>query len=297
MHITDLCNSKCSFCVVGSPLVNRDTVRYADLLVFLVENSGHGYEWLNLHGGEPTTHPRLLELLLAARVLGYPEVHIQTNGRRLKDEEVVVALKAHGVSMFVVSLHGADAVTQDCLAQVEGGFEETLAGIRNAKRHGVFVRTNTVLTKDNRSEVGAICRLCTELGVEHVNLSNLHPVGSGYFALDAMGLDVAETREAVQEAIDALADTPTRLTLEGFPLCVIEPYDDLAIEDGTREIRMLYQGKVLESYDAFMDSEHRSFGPPCEGCELRSRCGGVYVEYAERRGWAEFGRPAVQVRA
>jgi hypothetical protein len=38
-----------------------------------------------------------------------------------------------------------------------------------------------------------------------------------------------------------------------------------------------------------MDEECRSYGAPCQGCALRDGCGGVYVEYSERRGWAEFG--------
>jgi hypothetical protein len=37
-----------------------------------------------------------------------------------------------------------------------------------------------------------------------------------------------------------------------------------------------------------MDDQTREFGVPCNDCPLRSRCGGVYLEYAERRGWDEF---------
>jgi hypothetical protein len=32
----------------------------------------------------------------------------------------------------------------------------------------------------------------------------------------------------------------------------------------------------------------RTFGPPCEDCSERDRCGGVYREYIELRGWSEF---------
>ena len=79
------------------------------------------------------------------------------------------------------------------------------------------------------------------------------------------------------------------ITLEGFPLCVVVPHERLAIEDDNRDIRMMYHGEVHDSYDTFMDEECRSYGPPCQGCALRDGCGGVYVEYSERRGWAEFG--------
>jgi MoaA/NifB/PqqE/SkfB family radical SAM enzyme len=288
MHVTDLCNEKCSFCVVGSPLAKTDSVQYNQLLSFLVTNADEGFESLNLHGGEPTILPRLMELLDTARTFGYPRVEIQTNGRRLKDPEFVQALKDRGVELFVISLHGADSHIQDNLTQTPGGFAETIEGIRNAKRAGITVRVNTVLTRMNMNQLGNICRLCVELGVDHINISNLHPVGSGYFALDLQAPTVRETRTALLPVLRELLDGGHKVTLEGFPLCVVAPYQQLAIEDGSRFIRMLYQGTVYDNYDEFMDDHTREFGPICTDCPLHSECGGVYLEYAERRGWDEF---------
>ncbi|MGJ6964125.1 radical SAM protein [Streptosporangium sp. G11] len=289
MHVTDLCNEKCGFCVVGSPLAKSDSVEYGDLIRFLVENSGQDYASVNLHGGEPTIHPRLFDLLRTIRLLEYPRVEIQTNARRLKDPEFTQRLADNGVELFVVSLHGSTSVVQDCLTQTPGGFDETIEGIRNAKRSGVAVRTNTVITRLNMGRLMDICKLCVDLGVDHVNISNLHPVGSGFFALDMQAPTVAETRTHLLPVIEMMLASPARLTLEGFPLCVVTPHEELAIEDGTRSIRMMYQGSVVDDYDAFMDDEMRSYGPPCDGCPLRAQCGGVYNEYAERRGWEEFG--------
>jgi MoaA/NifB/PqqE/SkfB family radical SAM enzyme len=288
MHITDLCNEKCGFCVVGSPLAKTDAVKYEDLIRFLAVNAGDGYETLNLHGGEPTIHPKLLDLLDTAQLLGYPEVQIQTNGRRLRDMSFVRKLTDLGVRLFVISLHGADAHTQDCQTQTPGGFAETIEGIKNAKKAGIPVRVNTVLTRMNMGQLGNICRLCVDLGVDHINISNLHPVGSGYFALDMQAPTVAETRAHLLPVLDELTAQGRKVTLEGYPLCAVTPYEQLAIEDGTRFIRMMYHGEVYDNYDQFMDDQTREHGEPCEGCPLRAVCGGVYLEYAERRGWDEF---------
>jgi MoaA/NifB/PqqE/SkfB family radical SAM enzyme len=288
MHVTDLCNEKCGFCVVGSPLAKTDSVRYKDLITFLIDNAGQGFESLNLHGGEPTILPRLFELLELAQTFGYPRVEIQTNARRLRDPAFVERLAGLGVRLFVISLHGADSHIQDCLTQTPGGFAETIEGIKNAKKAGISVRINTVITRMNMGQLGNICRLCVELGVDHINISNLHPVGSGYFALDMQAPTVAETREHLLPVLDELVPEGHRITLEGFPLCVITPYERLAIEDGTRFIRMMYHGEVYDNYDQFMDDQTREHGEPCEGCPLRADCGGVYLEYAERRGWSEF---------
>lgn len=288
MHVTDLCNEKCGFCVVGSPLAKTDAVKYEDLLKFLVANADGGYASLNLHGGEPTILPRLVELLEMAQLMGYPEVQIQTNGRRLRDMAFVERLAGLGVRLFVISLHGADSHTQDCQTQTPGGFAETIEGIKNAKRAGIQVRVNTVLTRMNMGQLGNICRLCVDLGVDHINISNLHPVGSGYFALDLQAPTAQETRDHLIPVLEELTAQGHKVTLEGYPLCVVAPYERLAIEDGTRFIRMMYHGEVYDNYDQFMDDQTREFGAPCGDCPLRADCGGVYLEYAERRGWEEF---------
>lgn len=288
MHVTDLCNEKCGFCVVGSPLAKSDSVRYEELITFLVMNAGDGFESLNLHGGEPTILPRLMDLLETAQTFGYRDVQIQTNARRLKDMSFVRKLAERGVRGFVISLHGADSHVQDCLTQTPGGFAETIEGIRNAKKAGLRVQVNTVVTRMNMGQLGNICRLCVELGVDQINISNLHPVGSGYFALDMQAPTVRETRTHLLPVLDELVPQGHTITLEGYPLCVIAPYQHLAVEDGSRFIRMLYQGEVYDNYDQFMDDQTRQYGAPCDGCPLRQDCGGVYLEYAERRGWDEF---------
>jgi len=297
MHVTDLCNEKCGFCVVGSPLAKTDGVDYADLLRYLVANAGQGFESVNLHGGEPTIHPRLFDLLDTIRLLGYPEVQLQTNARRLKDPEFVRRLVDGGVRVCVVSMHGADATVQDLLTQTPGGFAETVRGVRNAIAAGITVQTNTVLTRMNMRQLGAICALCVDLGVHRINISNLHPVGSGFYALDVQAPTFAETRAHLIPVLDDLATEPVTVTVEGFPLCEVTPYERLAIEDGHRFIRMLYHGNVHDNYDEFMDAECREFGPPCEGCPLRGDCSGVYHEYVERRGWTEFGLPQARAAA
>ncbi|MDQ4142994.1 MAG: radical SAM protein [Actinomycetota bacterium] len=288
LHVTDSCNSKCSFCVVGSPLAQKDSVQYADLLSFLIENADEQYESVNLHGGEPTIHPRLFPLLEAIQLLGYPKVQIQTNGRKLKNLQFTKRLAEHNVRLLVVSLHGATAATQDALAQAPGGFEETLEGIRNAKHLGIKVRTNTVLTKQNLDELPALCELLFQLNVDHMNISNIHPAGSAFFGFDTLIPTMEETKAKLFPIIQTMLDSPVKITLEGFPFCVVTPYEKLAIEYEKHQVRMLYQQRIHDSYGYFMDKECRMHGPPCTECTLREKCGGVYKEYIEQRGWGEF---------
>lgn len=288
IHLTDLCNSSCTFCVVASPLYTKDTVQYEDIIHFLRSNAGQGWASVNLHGGEPTIHPRFIEILQTIRNLAYPEVLLQTNGIRLADAEFASKIVDLGVTKFIVSLHGDTPEMHDSQTGTPGGFIRTIQGIRNVKARYAHVRTNTVITRQNLSRLSEICRFACELGVDHVNLSNMHPVGSALFARSTCMPTFNEMQEAIYRAVDMTVSYGRILTLEGFPYCVIQGRMDHQLNNETREIRMLMRGQVIEHYDNFMSEVMRIFGPPCLNCALKQKCGGVYPQYIQYNGWGEF---------
>lgn len=290
IHVTDLCNSNCSFCVVASPLFTKDTVEYEDIIQFLKSNAGQGWSSVNLHGGEPTIHPRFIEILETIRNLGYPEVLLQTNGIRLADAAFAGRTVDLGVAKFIVSLHGDTPEMHDSQTGTSGGFVRTVQGIRNVKARHAHVRTNTVITRQNLSRLTDICRFACDLGVDHINLSNMHPVGSALFARSSSMPAFNEMQEEIYRAVDVTLSYGRSLTLEGFPYCVIQNRIDHQLNNEVREIRMLMRGQVVEDYDNFMSDVMRIFGLPCLNCAAKKKCGGVYPEYIQYNGWDEFSQ-------
>jgi len=287
IHLTDLCNSKCNFCVVGSPLYSKDTINYDRVVSFLKENAGCGYEVVNLHGGEATIHPHFLDVLKQIRDLGYLEVHLQTNAIRLSNPDFAHQVVNLGVRLFIISLHGATPEIQDKQTGTTSGFVRTIQGIRNVIAVGARVRTNTVITNQNLKQLPTISQLVVDLGVHHINLSNIHPVGSAIFGLSRIAPTFAEVRGPLYSAIDIALKNNRQVTLEGFPYCTVREHMGLHLNNEYRNIRMLYREAILD-YDTFMNDRMRRFGEPCESCIKRSACGGVYKEYLDLRGWGEF---------
>lgn len=288
VHLTDLCNSKCTFCVVASPLYARDSVDYDGVVEFLTSNAGGEYPIVNIHGGEATIHPRFLATLDLIRDLGYREVHLQTNGIRLADPAFARACVDRNVRLFIVSLHGHVAELQDPLTHTPGGFEKTVVGIRRVSELGSQVRTNTVITRQNVRHLEAIAGLACELGVGHLNFSNLHPVGSSMFALDRTMASLTEIYPELRRAIERGLAAGRRVTLEGFPYCSVRDHVELNLNESYRSIRMLMRGQVIDDYDAFMNEHMRTFVAACADCAARERCGGIYPQYLERYGDGEF---------
>jgi len=261
---------------------------YEEICDFLRANAGCGYDAVNLHGGEATVHPRFLETLALIKSLGYPEVHLQTNGILLAKLPFAERMVGLGVRLFIISLHGDSATIQDPQTSTPGGFQRTVQGIRNVKALGARVRTNTVITLQNLERLYGLSELAVSLGVDHLNFSNLHPVGSAHFGLSRMLPTFADVRRHLYPAIDHAQGSGRRVTLEGFPHCVVSERAELRLDKDYREIRMLYRGRVIENYDLFMNDVMRIYGEPCVDCGARDECGGVYTQYIELRGWKEF---------
>jgi MoaA/NifB/PqqE/SkfB family radical SAM enzyme len=294
IHLTDLCNSECVFCVVGSPLKTEDSVQYADVIAFLERHRDDGYEVVNLHGGEPTIHPRFMETLDHIGELGYSEVHLQTNGIRLAEASFTKQLAERRVTKVIISLHGDSPELHESHAYTSGGFDKALKAIANAKSLGVHVRTNTVITKLNMARLHAIARLCCDHGVDHLNFSNMHPVGSARFSRSWTMPRLREMRPHLRSAVNLAVEQARRVTLEGFPYCSLDgTLAQMHLGNEYRQIKLLIGDQTLSDYDTFMRDRMRTLGDTCHDCGAQDLCGGVYPEYIEYYGWDEFDSSAI----
>jgi MoaA/NifB/PqqE/SkfB family radical SAM enzyme len=288
VHLTDICNSKCSFCIVDSPFTPDDTISRKRVSTFLRDNAGKGYEAVNIHGGEPTIRRDFLDILDEIRELGYPTVTLQTNGRKLARMAYARELVDRGVSLFIVSMHGATALTQDRISQALGSFEQAVQGIKNVKELGAKVRTNSVVCKDNFTEIPDIADLCMDLGADHVNLSALHTSGTALRNFWEVTPRYQEIQPYVFEAVDRVVARDRVVTLEGFPYCSIPGYEKYMIDWQRNQFKMLYRTLIFDDYERFMDTSARVKDQRCGRCVHNDVCGGVYKEYAQFIGWDEF---------
>jgi MoaA/NifB/PqqE/SkfB family radical SAM enzyme len=288
VHLTDICNSKCSFCIVDSPYVKDDSISRKRVSRFLRDNADKGFEAVNIHGGEPTIRRDFLEILDEIKELGYPTVLLQTNGRKLARMNYARTVMEKGVSLFIVSMHGATALTQDRISKSLGSFGQAVEGLRNVKELGAKIRTNSVVCRDNFAEMPEIADLCMDLGADHVNISALHTAGTALRNFSEVTPRYDEIQPYVLEAVDRAVRRDRMITLEGFPHCAIPGYEKYMIDWSANQFKMLYRTFVFEDYENYMDSNARVKDERCGGCTHNDSCGGVYKEYAELVGWDEF---------
>jgi len=177
--VTGACNLRCSHCYVDAArkTANELTVEeHRDLAEQirreLTPNPSVHYR-VNLTGGEPFMHPRIMEIIEAYHTAGL-EISISTNALLIRESQMPI-LAAQAIT-FQISLDGATAETHD-RNRGRGNFDKTIATIKKLTDHGIRVGINYLLHEQNFSELEAAIQLAFDLGCHGFNPINLVHLG------------------------------------------------------------------------------------------------------------------------
>ena len=110
---------------------------------------------LILSGGEPLLRPDIFEISKRAKDMGF-YVGLSSNGT-LIDENNIQQIADIGYDYVGVSLDGIKD-THDKFRQKKGAFDESLAGIRLCKEHGIKAGSNTHI-RSHEPVLKLVCRL------------------------------------------------------------------------------------------------------------------------------------------
>jgi cyclic pyranopterin phosphate synthase len=124
-----------------------------------------GVEKIRLSGGEPLVRKDLERLVgMLARVRGIKSVAMTTNGALLKEK--VRVLKDNGLTSVTVSLHSLIAKRFERITGKNNIFERVLEGIEEAKKVGLRLKINCVITRGcNEDEIVDFAKLAHDSNV------------------------------------------------------------------------------------------------------------------------------------
>ena len=187
------CNQKCLHCyAAGQPLSDTPELTTAQWKEILAKLRAANVPQVTFTGGEPTLRADLVELVDAAQ---WFVTRLNTNGRLLTPE-LCRRLYDASLDSVQVTLYSHDPAIHNALVGAEG-FDDTVAGIKNAVAAGLSVSVNTPLCSLN-TDYAATVRFVHELGVRYVTCSGLIPSGS------AEGAESRATRLTEEQLTDVL---------------------------------------------------------------------------------------------
>jgi cyclic pyranopterin phosphate synthase len=150
ISITDRCNYKCVYCRTGNEgalygdLPFSDYLRMARVLVEM------GITKVRLTGGEPLLRNGVVQFVRELSKLrprdGVLDIALTTNGHLLA--EMAQPLKDAGLTRVTVSMDAVDPDHFARITRVPNGYDHVLAGIRAARRAGLWpLKVNCVLMR------------------------------------------------------------------------------------------------------------------------------------------------------
>jgi len=130
-----------------------------------------------LTGGEPLMRPDIWEIIDYCHEKGAMPV-IGTNATLITDE-IAAKMASHKIPRISVSIDFPTAEGHDSFRGQPGCFDQSIEGIKIAKRHGVGVQINTTVTTLNAHLIDEIHDLAESLGVDAFHIFMLVPTGRG----------------------------------------------------------------------------------------------------------------------
>lgn len=267
---------------------------------------------------EPTLSPQLPRLIGYAKAQGYRIIGLITNGRRLVYPAYLAQLLDAGLNRLTISIHGHNAQLHDSLTRTPGSFAQTLAALElvgSIKRgRNVRLHTSTVVNRRNLPHLEAMIGAFAGHGADVSILNVMMPRGRGLRHLSALMPRYHEVVQACRQAYARLGPAPVRV--QDVPRCLralipvpwqgeleafeqYEPAGSQGMEDGwpgmaqsaleaTGERGHSISNRFYLTDRGRKEARMRVHGPPCERCEDRGQCSGVWIPYVQRFGWQEF---------
>ena len=118
--LTFTCNLSCKNCLYKG---RKGTIDFELVKNLLKEARGLKYKFVSFSGGEPSMHPKFMEILEYAASLGF-EIEVVTNGTNLKTSDFQRLAKIRKLR-FVISLDSYDGDKNDSL-RGKGAYEGAL---------------------------------------------------------------------------------------------------------------------------------------------------------------------------
>ena len=145
--VTYRCQGKCEKCSCRSLIdETRSEMTIEQILKVCRKISGAGAILINITGGEPLLRKDIMEIIKQISTLPIL-VSLTTNGFLL-DEDLIKNLKLAGLDVIQVSLSSPFEEEHDKDIGLPGSYQRVLSAIETAKRYGLEVLINTVVTRE-----------------------------------------------------------------------------------------------------------------------------------------------------
>lgn len=295
ISITDVCQNDCVFCGLGKhnkAAVHRPLEQIRNQIDKIYQS---GVNRIAFTGGEPTIHPKIIDMVSYASSLGFEYIRIYTHGRNLPKRNLLEDLVSAGLSHIMISLFGPDEQTHNHVAGANA-YKETLNGIIKASSSSLDIVINTPVTDANHKILPNYIDLLNDITHEQSiwQLSDLFPT-TEVIKTPAVHAEYNELKKHLNIALTEATINKREFLLQEFPLCITFPWHANAKELG-------YWGKLTLLLGDEKDPDsirkalpwvapERFYHDDCHKCGYKKQCLGIPTSYYNHYADTSFVSP------
>ncbi len=173
IELTNRCNLSCKHCLDGRHSTNGENLKIEIIEKILQSARAHGFDDLSFTGGEPTMHPRFIEILTMAYEAGY-KFGFVTNGWNFTKIYEMLLPYHNSLIVITFSLDGAREDTHDRIRR-KGSYRRVMKAVSICVVKDIPFTFNTVITSYNRGELREMAELAIKLGSRGLRFGHLMP--------------------------------------------------------------------------------------------------------------------------
>jgi len=301
--LTNTCVADCIYCFAERQRHDQAgrLLSLARIIEILEEAASYQVSGVVLEGGDPFTHPHIVEVV---RAMLERKIHIAASTKCGLSEAMIGRLAETGLRRLQVSIDTVDPEVHALLTGAPGLLEKSMMTVRNAAAAGFTTLVNAVLTPYNVHQIRPLLEKMLELGSTSIHFSPY--ARSGYVAREDLFLSEDELNRVGEEILklqeqypdktirmDRVAELPfaergictagvNSLTIHPDGKCVLceqAPSDGPAVV-GDLSVESLYEVWNSPRVEEFLLPDQSLFGDTaCATCpdfslchEIRGRC-------------------------
>ena len=261
--LTDRCNSNCIMCPLPERFRREGQSIGVNKLIELAHHIPKFAEHITITGGEPFLIREDIFKLLQYLKNTHPETRflLLTNGRALASIEYTHLFEASRPKHIVVGIpiHGSNALRHDSIIRTEGGFNETILGIRHLIDIGIPVELRVVVSNLNADDIYNISKLIVSTfpQVLCVKIMGLEMLGNAAVNQDKVWIPYRQAFNLARDAIYYMINAGIDVGLYNFPLCAVD-----------KQCWSICEKSISDYKVRFADA--------CDKCKVKGGCGGVF---------------------
>ncbi len=155
IEITESCNLRCPICFADTPSGGHLPLEQVTSMIDAFVSYETNPEILQISGGEPTTHPDIIDIIKYAKGFGIEDVVVSTNGLKLSDEDFMNEFSKEDPVVYLQFDTFDPAISQ----RIRGHdlVEKKMQAVDACNEHGITVVLVPTLVRGlNDHEIGRI---------------------------------------------------------------------------------------------------------------------------------------------